>query len=71
MRTLILLLLSSLAVSAFASQPVDHAITRCSMIPIPLGINATDWQLERCAPDIETSKIWQLDRSDSVSGELN
>lgn len=71
MRTLISVLVSCLAVSAVSAQPVDHAIARCTMLPVPLGFNATDWQFERCAPDIETSELWPLDRSDSVGGELN
>ena len=48
-------------------QPVDHAITRCSTIPIgPL-----DLEIERCGDDIENNAIWQVDRSDSVDGDLN
>ena len=56
---------------ALSAQPVDHAVTRCTMTPVPLSFSASDWLIERCARDIETNEIWQLDRSDSVDGDLN
>ena len=68
-KYLLAVLLSSIPV--FAQQPVDRAITRCTMTPVPLNFRYTDWKLERCAEDVETNEIWQLDRSDSVSGDLN
>jgi subtilisin family serine protease len=66
-----IILFSLLLTCALTAQPVDHAITRCTMTPVSLGFNATDWQIERCAGDIDENPIWQLDRSDSVDGDLN
>ena len=59
------------SITALAEPPVDRAVTRCTMIPVPLNFRYTDWKIERCAEDIETNEIWQVDRSDSVSGNLN
>ena len=67
--TLVLSLL--LLGGGFAKQPVDRAITRCALIPVPLGGTATDWKIERCAADVGDNPIWNLDRSDSASGELD
>lgn len=61
------LFLGFLLTSALVAQPVDRAITRCSMIPI----GPIDAEIERCAPDVENNAIWQVDRSDSVDGDLN
>lgn len=66
-----LLLSLFLIAGAAAAAPVDRATTRCTLIPVPLGGPNTDWKLERCAADIEQNAIWQLDRSDSIDGDLN
>jgi subtilisin family serine protease len=62
-----LLPLGFLLTSALSAQPVDRAITRCTTTPI----SAIDIAIERCAEDIEQNAIWQVDRSDSVHGDLN
>lgn len=66
-----IVLLSLLLTCALSAQPVDRAITRCTMTPVPLSFNANDWLIERCAADVDENQIWQLDRSDSVDGDLN
>ncbi|HYC90791.1 MAG TPA: S8 family serine peptidase [Thermoanaerobaculia bacterium] len=66
MRTLPLLL-GFLWTSALLAQPVEHAITRCTTA----GLSPTSLELERCAEDVTENAMWQVDRSDSVSGELN
>ena len=63
-----LLLLCALPALA---QPAEETITRCEVSAVPLGAGATDWRIERCAADVQENEIWQVDRSDSVSGELN
>jgi subtilisin family serine protease len=65
----LLLPLGILWTTALIAQPVDRAITRCSTIQH--GTGTTDLELERCAEDVAENAIWQVDRSDSVSGELN
>jgi subtilisin family serine protease len=57
--------------SALAAQPVDRAITRCSTIPLSFGPTHTELEIERCEADVEENVLWQVDRSDSVSGDLN
>lgn len=64
-------LFALLLTSALVAQPVDRALTRCSTIPIPLGFGLTDLAIERCAEDVADNAMWQVDRADSVSGELN
>ena len=56
---------------ALSAQPVDRAITRCTTIPVPISAGVTDLEIERCAEDVSENLFWQVDRSDSVSGELN
>jgi subtilisin family serine protease len=64
-------LLGFLWTCALIAQPVEHVITRCSTVAIPLAGGLTDLELERCANDVAENAMWQVDRSDSVSGELN
>ncbi|HYR29699.1 MAG TPA: S8 family serine peptidase, partial [Thermoanaerobaculia bacterium] len=72
MRISIPAVLLSLSLAAtLAAQPVDHARTRCTMTPAPLTPTVNDWLIERCAADVQDNVIWQLDRSDSVDGDLN
>ena len=70
MRNLPLLLVLCVS-SALLAQPVDRAVTRCSLLAAPLSPTISDWKIERCAHDIEQNEIWQLDRSDSVDADLN
>lgn len=66
-----IVLFSLLLTCALSAQPVDRAITRCAMTPIPLSFNTNDWIIERCADDVAENPIWQLDRSDSIDADLN
>ena len=60
-------LLGFFVTSTVFAQPVERAITRCTTI----AVNPTDLRIERCAEDVEENAIWQVDRSDSVDGDLN
>ena len=64
------LLLGILWTFALSAQPVERAITRCTMTPVAVP-GATDYELERCAEDVADNAMWQVDRSDSVDGDLN